>query len=361
MTQQIFEELDGTLPQDEFRAATAAIVANIEQVIEGKTATVRLALAVLLAEGHLLIEDVPGVGKTKLAKALARSIDCSVRRIQFTPDLLPSDVTGVSVYNQETRDFEFKPGRGLRQPGRRRRDQPGLAEDPVGAAGVHGGAAGHRRRRDLPAAGAVHGDRHPEPDRDGGHLPAARGAARPVHRPDRDGLPGRRRRAGDARRPRRRTTRWTTLRPVTDADDGPPADRHGPRRARRRRGQAVRGRPGHRHPRVRPSCAWAPRPGRPCSCCAPPGRSPRWRAATTSSPTTCRRWPCRCWPTGSSRPPTPSSPGAHRRDRRRAGPAGPGRASTTALPPAGRPAESNGHRPAAPRRAMRRCARDCGG
>jgi MoxR-like ATPase len=67
-------------------------------------------LAVLLAEGHLLIEDVPGVGKTKLAKALARSIDCTVRRIQFTPDLLPSDVTGVSVYNQETRDFEFKPG-----------------------------------------------------------------------------------------------------------------------------------------------------------------------------------------------------------------------------------------------------------
>ncbi len=64
----------------------------------------------LLAEGHLLIEDVPGVGKTLLAKALARSIDCTVRRIQFTPDLLPSDVTGVSVYNQEAREFEFKPG-----------------------------------------------------------------------------------------------------------------------------------------------------------------------------------------------------------------------------------------------------------
>src|ERR1700754_5237354 len=94
----------------EFRAASEAIVTNIEQVIEGKSATVRLALAVMLAEGHLLIEDVPGVGKTKLAKALARSIDCSVRRIQFTPDLLPSDVTGVSVYNQETREFEFKPG-----------------------------------------------------------------------------------------------------------------------------------------------------------------------------------------------------------------------------------------------------------
>jgi len=65
---------------------------------------------VLLAEGHLLIEDVPGVGKTQLSKALARSIDCSVRRIQFTPDLLPSDVTGVSVYNQESRTFEFRPG-----------------------------------------------------------------------------------------------------------------------------------------------------------------------------------------------------------------------------------------------------------
>ncbi|WP_375487166.1 AAA family ATPase [uncultured Jatrophihabitans sp.] len=86
------------------------IGANIEQVIEGKTQAVRMGLAVLLAEGHLLIEDVPGVGKTKYAKALARSIDCSVRRIQFTPDLLPSDVTGVSVYNAEDRDFEFKPG-----------------------------------------------------------------------------------------------------------------------------------------------------------------------------------------------------------------------------------------------------------
>ncbi|MGH8960305.1 MAG: AAA family ATPase [Jatrophihabitantaceae bacterium] len=92
------------------REATGRIAANIEKVIEGKTAEVRLGLAVLLAEGHLLIEDVPGVGKTTFAKALARSIDCSVRRIQFTPDLLPSDVTGVSVYNSEDRDFEFKPG-----------------------------------------------------------------------------------------------------------------------------------------------------------------------------------------------------------------------------------------------------------
>jgi MoxR-like ATPase len=105
-----WDELGGPLPKSEFKTASEAVVSNIEQVIEGKTATVRLAFAVLLAEGHLLIEDVPGVGKTKLAKTLARTIDSSVRRIQFTPDLLPSDVTGVSIYNQETHDFEFKPG-----------------------------------------------------------------------------------------------------------------------------------------------------------------------------------------------------------------------------------------------------------
>ncbi len=82
----------------------------INSVIEGKPETVRLAMTVLLAEGHVLIEDVPGVGKTLMAKALARSIDCSVRRVQFTPDLLPSDITGVSAFNQELREFEFKPG-----------------------------------------------------------------------------------------------------------------------------------------------------------------------------------------------------------------------------------------------------------
>ena len=82
----------------------------VESVIEGKSDAVRLVLTVLLAEGHVLIEDVPGVGKTMLAKALARSTGCTVRRIQFTPDLLPSDITGVSAYNQERREFEFKPG-----------------------------------------------------------------------------------------------------------------------------------------------------------------------------------------------------------------------------------------------------------
>ncbi|KQX75267.1 MULTISPECIES: MoxR family ATPase [Aeromicrobium] len=94
----------------EFETVARAILGNIERVIDGKPEAAEAALVVFLAEGHLLIEDVPGVGKTVLAKALARSVSCSVRRIQFTPDLLPSDITGVSVYNQSDREFEFKPG-----------------------------------------------------------------------------------------------------------------------------------------------------------------------------------------------------------------------------------------------------------
>ncbi|HET6167729.1 MAG TPA: MoxR family ATPase [Marmoricola sp.] len=95
---------------ESLRTVTDRVRANIERVIEGKPEVARAAVVVLLAEGHLLIEDVPGVGKTVLSKALARSIDLTVRRIQFTPDLLPSDVTGVSVFNQDTREFEFRPG-----------------------------------------------------------------------------------------------------------------------------------------------------------------------------------------------------------------------------------------------------------
>ncbi|MGH3454903.1 MAG: AAA family ATPase [Nocardioidaceae bacterium] len=100
-------------PGGDFAALTDVVQRvqrNIETVIEGKTDVVRTTITVLLAGGHLLIEDVPGVGKTMLAKSLARSIDGTVRRIQFTPDLLPSDVTGVSIYNQELRSFEFRPG-----------------------------------------------------------------------------------------------------------------------------------------------------------------------------------------------------------------------------------------------------------
>jgi len=86
------------------------VAANVERVIVGKHLEVRLALIALLCQGHLLIEDVPGTGKTMLAKAMARSLGCSFRRIQFTPDLLPTDVTGLSIYNQKNQEFEFRPG-----------------------------------------------------------------------------------------------------------------------------------------------------------------------------------------------------------------------------------------------------------
>ncbi len=83
---------------------------NIEQVIVGKHDVVELLLVALLCEGHVLIEDVPGIGKTMLAKSLARTLDCTFKRIQFTPDLLPSDVTGVAFFNQRNQEFEFRPG-----------------------------------------------------------------------------------------------------------------------------------------------------------------------------------------------------------------------------------------------------------
>ncbi len=86
------------------------IIENVAKVIVGKTSTIEQALATLIARGHMLVEDVPGVGKTMLAKSLATSIGCSFKRIQFTPDLLPSDVTGISVYNQQIGEFQFREG-----------------------------------------------------------------------------------------------------------------------------------------------------------------------------------------------------------------------------------------------------------
>jgi len=103
---------DQTLEREaeEFAVNFSAVVENVEQVIRGKTEVIRLALCCMLAEGHLLIEDVPGVGKTSLGKALAESIDGTWNRIQFTPDLLPTDVTGVQIYNRQSNTFEFRPG-----------------------------------------------------------------------------------------------------------------------------------------------------------------------------------------------------------------------------------------------------------
>ncbi|MDH5292803.1 MAG: AAA family ATPase [Acidimicrobiia bacterium] len=95
---------------DWFAERFERIAGNVEKVIQGKRAVINQVLMCLFAEGHVLVEDVPGVGKTALAKSLARSIDCTFNRIQFTPDLLPSDVTGVSVWDRQRSDFQFKPG-----------------------------------------------------------------------------------------------------------------------------------------------------------------------------------------------------------------------------------------------------------
>ncbi|PJB67875.1 MAG: hypothetical protein CO095_11805, partial [Armatimonadetes bacterium CG_4_9_14_3_um_filter_58_7] len=94
----------------EVRELSERVMANIEKVIIGKREVVENTLVALLCGGHVLFEDIPGVGKTTLAKAFARSFDCNYKRIQFTPDLLPADVTGVSIYDQSTSSFRFRPG-----------------------------------------------------------------------------------------------------------------------------------------------------------------------------------------------------------------------------------------------------------
>ncbi|MFB6303016.1 MAG: AAA family ATPase [Haloferacaceae archaeon] len=104
------DERPATLPVTEAADIAQRIVANVEKVVVGQHDTVEHLLVAVLARGHLLLEDVPGVGKTMLARAVATSVDCSFKRVQFTPDLLPSDVTGVNVFNRQTREFEFQPG-----------------------------------------------------------------------------------------------------------------------------------------------------------------------------------------------------------------------------------------------------------
>ena len=168
----------------------------------GKRHVVRLALTCLLSEGHLLLEDVPGTGKTMLARALANTVAGQPR---------PDPVHPRPAALRRHRRDRLRPAQGhLRVPPRPdlphdragRRDQPGLAQDPVGAARGDGGGPGHRRRRRPLGRPAVHGHRHPEPDRAGRHLPAARGPARPVPDEDLGRLPGPRghRRAARQRR-----------------------------------------------------------------------------------------------------------------------------------------------------------------
>ena len=123
------------------------ILDEVERAVVGKRPALELALCALLADGHVLIEDNPGLAKTLIARSFATATVTRFSRVQFTPDLMPSDVTGASIFNQRTTEFEFRPGPGLHQRAAGRRDQPRAAEDPGGAARGDAGAPGHNRDR----------------------------------------------------------------------------------------------------------------------------------------------------------------------------------------------------------------------
>ena len=195
-----------------------ALAENLGKVVHAPAETLRLCVLCLVGEGHLIIEDFPGVGKTMLAKALARSLDCSFSRLQFTPDLLPVRRHRRQRLQPALERVRVPAGPGLREPPPRRRDQPRLAEDAGGAARVHAGEPGDDRRRQLRARPAVHGHGDAEPDRVRGHVPAARGAARPLHDAARASATRRSPRRRGCSPSRRATRRSTTLEPVDERD-----------------------------------------------------------------------------------------------------------------------------------------------
>ena len=199
-----------------------ALEEALGSVIRGKAEAVRLALVCLLARGHLLIEDVPGVGKTTLAQTLARCLDCSFHRIQFTSDMLPSDVLGVTVYNSSQEEFDFK--RGPVFTNILLADEINRTTPKTQSALLE--AMNERQvtieGRCYPLPRPVHGRRHAEPDRVPRHVPAAGIADGPLSDAHPHGLPRRRQRARNParRRPelrvsehqarRQRATRWTS-------------------------------------------------------------------------------------------------------------------------------------------------------
>ena len=242
---------------------------------------------------------LPGVAKTLIARSFA-GVRHALQRIQFTPDLIPADITGSAV-STSARATSVPAGSALRQPAPRRRDQPGAAEDAGRAARGDGGAAGHDRGRDPSARPAVPRDRDAEPDRVGGHVPAARGAARPVHAAARSAIRNART-SGDARGPHRaRARRWSSSGSSTGG------------RCRRcsgdRAGQRVRdvGSTSSRSSQRRDERPdrGGREPARVARAAQASRSAPRSSGATSSRRTTSRRSPCRRWPTAWCCDPSP--------------------------------------------------------
>ena len=161
-------------------AALQTAVQTLETIILGKPAQVRLCLACLLARGHLLIEDVPGVGKTTLAHALAHVLGLAWHRVQFTSDLLPADIVGVSVFDRATQQFHFRQGPDLHATPASRRGKPRKSADAERTSRGHGRASGQRGPDNLSPARAFFCRRNPEPARTARHLLAAGVATRPI-------------------------------------------------------------------------------------------------------------------------------------------------------------------------------------
>lgn len=301
---------DGRASLTDLTATVERVRRSVEGVIEGKPEVVRLSLTVLLAEGHLLIEDVPGVGKTMLAKALARSVDCSVRRIQFTPDLLPSDITGVSVYDQQQAEFEFKPGAIFAQI---------VIGDEINRASPKTQSALLESMEERQVTVDGHSYALPSP-----FMVVA--TQNPV---EMEGTYPSRRRSGTASWPGSPSAtppptpscacstctapphRWTTSSRWPTPTTSSSWWRRSARSTSRTRYAATPS-PWWDPPAATPSCGSGPRRVPPCTWCGPPRPPPRWRAGSSRSPTTCRRWRCRSSRTGCCRPPRPSWPAAPR-------------------------------------------------
>ena len=178
-----------TIDLDEVGRLSGRVLDEVEKAVVGKRDALELLMLGLLADGHVLIEDYPGLAKTLMARSFARATSLDFSRIQFTPDLMPSDVTGSSVFNQREADFEFRPGPIFAHLLACGRDQPRSAKDPGGAARGDAGAAGDERGRDARARTAVPRACDAEPDRVRGHVSAAGGAARPLPAADVGRLP----------------------------------------------------------------------------------------------------------------------------------------------------------------------------